>query len=138
MHYVYDVLVLPANIASNNVEYPVKLGAGIIRHVSIIFPPGCARLVKVTIWNNAEQLLPTNAEAVYGEDSYAVETDCYIDIAETGNDLYVLAWNTGTNYQHMVHVMFDVQGIDEPVLGKSVETLYKTVESLATVLKGFY
>lgn len=138
MHYVYDVPVLPANTAANFVQHSVKLAAGIIKHVSIIFPPGCARLVHVTIWNDSIQLLPTNPEAKYGEDAYVVEADCYIPTREFGNQLYVIAWTLGTQYKHVVTVMIDVQGIDEPDMGSSVTTLYNVVDLLVTALKRFY
>jgi len=138
MHYVYEAIVLAANISTNNTEVDVKLTAGIIKHVSILFPPGCARLVKCSIWNTAEQLLPSNPEAIYGEDAYAVEIDCYLPTWIYGNQFYILAWNIGTVYKHVVRVMFDVQDVDEPDMALAVQTLYKTVESLTKVLKGFY
>jgi hypothetical protein len=138
MHYAYDVWVLPENISSNHVEVPIKLAAGIITHVTIIFPPGCARLIRCTLWDNANQLLPTNIDATYGEDAYAVEIECYYPTWLFGNEFTVLAWNVGALYKHLIHVMIDVQGVDEPDISKAIETLYKTVESLTTVLKGLY
>lgn len=138
MHYAYGVDVLPSNTVDNHVEVPVKLSAGIIKHISILFPPGCARLVCCTFWDGSEQLLPTNMETVYNEDSYAVEIDCYFPTWLFGNDFSILAWNIGTNYKHTVHVLIDVQGVDEPDLAQTVDTLNKTIDSLVAVLKGFY
>lgn len=138
MHYVYDVSVLPANTQSNFVEESIKLGAGIIRHVTIIFPAGCSRLIRCTLWNNANQILPTNPDATYGEDSYVVETDCYIPTSEYGNQFYLIAWTEGTAYTHDITVMLEVQGVNEPDMGSAVTTLYKIVEQLVSVLRGWY
>lgn len=138
MHYVYGVPVLPANTKANFVQQDIKLGAGIIRHVTIIFPPGCVRLIHCAIWNKAIQILPTNPEATYGEDSYVVEADCYVPTSEYGNQFYVIAWNEGTSYKHVLTVMLDVQGVNEPDMGSAVTTLYKVVEQLVSVLRGWY
>jgi hypothetical protein len=138
VHYVYDVPVLPANTASNHVQQSIKLGAGIIRHVTIIFPPGCVRLVRCTLWNKSVQVLPTNPEATYGAESYVVEADCYVSTEEYGNQFYFLAWTEGSAYAHTLTVMLDVQGVDEPDMGSAVKTLYKIVDQLVTVLRGWY
>lgn len=138
MHYTYDVLVLPEHVVSNHLEVTAKLTTGIIKHVSIIFPPGCSRLVHCTIWNPAQQLLPSNPEATYYEDSYAVEVDCNIPTWMFGNEFYILAWNTGTIYRHLIHVMFDVRGVDEPELADSIDTLNNVIESLVSVIKGWF
>jgi hypothetical protein len=138
MHYAYDVPVYPANRVDNHVEIPVKLSAGIVKHVTIRFPPGCARMVNCTIWDSSEQLFPTNMESVYCEDSYAVEIDCYLPTWLFGNDFAILAWNTGTNYLHILRVLIAVQSVGTPDEAETVKTLNKTIDSLVTVLKGFY
>jgi hypothetical protein len=138
MHYAYDIPVLPANTIGNHIEVPIKLSAGIIKHVSIIFPPGCVRQVFCTFWDGAEQLLPTNMDGTYNEDNYVVEIDCYIPTWLFGNDFWVLAWNVGCAYPHRIRVLVDVQGVSEPDIGETVKILKNTIDSLVTVLKGFY
>lgn len=138
MHYAYDAVVLPAHTSSNHLEVPIKISTGTIKHVSIIFPPGCARLVKCTIWDNAEQLLPTNMEAVYSENAYAVEIDCYIPTWIFGNEFTILAWNTGASYKHIIHVLLDVQGVNEPDLSKSIDTFNNVIETLVSLIKGWF
>lgn len=138
MHYSYDIPVLPSNTVTNYVEYPIKLTAGVIKHVSILFPPGCVRFVRCTFWNESEQLLPSNPDGFYSEDSYSIEADCYIPTWLFGNMFYLLAWNTGTLYKHNLHLLIDVEGVDEPNEAKAVATLHDTVDSLVAVLKGFY
>jgi hypothetical protein len=138
MHYAYDVLVEPEHVSSNHLEVPIKLSAGIIKHVSILFQRGCAGLVHCALWNGSEQVLPTNLDATYCVDGYVIEVDCYLPTWVYGNEFWVLAWNRGTYYKHLLRIFVDVQGVDEPDIGEAATTLYKTVESLSTVLKGLY
>lgn len=138
MHYVYEAIVLATNTVSNPKIVDVKLAAGIIKHVSVVFPPGCSRLVRAYFWNNAEQLLPSNPEAYYAEDAYSIEVDCYFPTWAYGNDFRFIAWNIGTLYQHNIHLLINVQGVDEPAMAEVTETLQKTTESLATALKGLW
>lgn len=138
MHYSYDVLVLPAYTSDNHLEVPIKISAGVIKHVSILFPPGCARLVHCTFWDNAEQLLPTNLGATYSENAYAVEIECYIPTWIFGNEFTVLAWNNGCSYKHLIHVLLDVQGVDEPDMSKTIETLNNVIDTLVNLLKGWF
>jgi len=138
MHYAYDATVLTTHTASNHLEIPIKLAAGIIKHISIIFPPGCVRLVSCTIWNPAIQLLPTNPEAVYREDNYVVEADCYYPTWIYGNSFTILAWNTGTTRSHTLHVMLDVQGVDEPDFNSSMKTLNNVIDTLVSLIKGWF
>jgi len=138
MHYTTDVRVLPSNTADNHVEVPIKFSAGIIKHVSILFPPGCVRQVYCTIWDGAEQLLPTNMDATYHEDDYTVEIDCYFPTFVYGNKLYILAWNVGCSYAHNLHVMFDVQGVDEPDITKSIDVFNNVIQTLVDLIKGWF
>jgi len=138
MHYAYDVMVLPAHTSSNHLEVPIKISAGIIKHVSMIFPPGAVRQVYCTLWDNAEQLLPDNLDGTYHEDSYAVEIPCHIPTWIYGNEFYILAWNRGCIYPHGVRVMLYVQGVDEPELSKSIDTFNNVIETLVSLIKGWF
>jgi hypothetical protein len=138
MHYAYDALVLPAHTASNHLEVPIKISAGIIKHVSLIFPPGAVRQVYCTFWDNAEQLLPTNLDGTYHEDGYSVEIECYIPTWIFGNEFTLLAWNRGCVYPHNIRVLIDVQGVDEPDLGSTVQTLNNVIDTLVSLIKGWF
>ena len=138
MHYAYDVPVYPVNTVDNHFEVPVILSAGILRHVTIRFPPGCARLVNCSIWDASEQRFPTNMEAVYCEDSYAVEIDCYLPTWLYGNEFTILAWSLGTGYLHVLRVLMYVQSVEEPDLAATINNINTVTDSMISVLKGFY
>jgi hypothetical protein len=138
MHYSYDANVLPVHTSSNPLEVPIKISTGIIKHVSLIFPPGAVRQVYCTFWDTAEQLLPTNLDGTYHEDNYSVEIECYMPTWIYGNDFCLLAWNRGCAYPHNVRVMLDVQGVDEPDLGSTVQTLNNVIDTLVSLIKGWF
>jgi hypothetical protein len=70
MHYSTS-LTVPADTAvgdpaTGNIDLP----AGIIQHTTIIFPPGCSRMVKVCVLDGATQIMPKNAAEKYAEDAH--------------------------------------------------------------------
>jgi hypothetical protein len=138
MHYAYDIVIAAANTYLNPAVENIKLTAGVIRHVSFIFPAGCARYVRCCLWDNAVQLLPTNPDSSYCEDNYSVEADCYIKIANTGNEFHIVGWNVGSQYAHTIHVLVDVEGVDEPTPDKSVVLLAESINNLVQFMRSWF
>jgi hypothetical protein len=137
MHYSAEIVILPANIVSSPASVDLKLAAGVIRHVSAIFPPGCARMCCIQLYQGSIQVLPTNLGQFYSEDSYTIEADCYIPVDTSANVLTVLGWNTGTFYKHNIHVLVDVKGADEPDEYTAVTALGNGIASLMDLIRSW-
>jgi hypothetical protein len=90
------------------------------------------------LWDKAVQLLPSNPDSSYAEDDYAVEADCYIKISTTGNVFYLIGWNVGSSYAHTVHVLIDVEGVDEPTPDKSVVLLAEAINNLVQLMRSWF
>ena len=118
MHYSVE-LTVPANTAvATPATATVDLPAGIIKHSTIIFPPGCSRMVLVCIKSGTDQIMPKNSAEKYAEDAYHFEIgEFYImDSAET---LTISASSVGTNYQHKITAHFEVQSLEEMAMSRS-------------------
>lgn len=137
MHYSYSITVAPSNTITAPAIKPVLLGAGIIKHVSILFPSGCARTVYVVFADTAYQLLPSNTDSQYCEDGYSVEADCYIDMKQRGNLFFIYGWTSGSSYNHTIHVLIDVQGVDEPTPDQSVLVLAGAIDNLVMLMRSW-
>lgn len=138
MHYAYELEVLVANTSSNPAKKKIVLGAGIIKHVSIVFPAGCGALVRCYFMDNAVQLLPTNLESYYAEDSYVIEADCYIDMKDFSNEFWFVAWDVGTLYDHTLHILLDVQGVNEPTPNQSILVLAEAINNLVQLMRSWF
>ena len=138
MHYSFELIILASNTISNMSSTKIVLGAGIIRHVSFVFPAGCARYAHVCLRDRSQQILPTNPEASYYEDAYSVEADCYVEMKGVGNTFWLFGWNVGSQYTHTIHVLIDVEGIDEPTPNKSVLVLAEAINNLVQLMRSWF
>jgi hypothetical protein len=138
MHYSYELIVLPAHTVDNPKVVPVTFGAGVVKHISLVFPVGCSRAVHVIVCDQAKQLLPTNPEGNYALDGYSVEMDVYLDMSTYGNQFYLMAWNDGTSYLHNIQCHFDVEGVEEPSPNRAVLVLADAINNLVTMMRSWF
>jgi hypothetical protein len=138
LHYAFDLTIAAANTVNSPAEVAAHLSAGKLRHISIIFPPGCARTCKVSIWDGSNQLFPSNLEACYREDGYAVEVPCNIDLYDYNDTLYLVGWNVGAELTHIIHVLVEVQGPDDLDISESLLKLSEAVADLNLEMRRFF
>jgi len=130
MHYSYEVEVTPTDTVVNPVVYPIILATGILRRVRIFFPLGCSKVIRCSLWDRALQLLPTNQDGFYALDGNVVDADVYHSLDDNDHYLYLVAWTTGSSYDHTLSVHLDVQGPEEPDANKAMVLLNETLGRL--------
>jgi len=118
MHYSIT-LDVPANTPLiTPVTGAATLPAGIIKHTTIVFPPGCSRMVKAIILDDTTQIMPKNADEVYAEDAYHFEIGEFY-IMDTGRDITLSAYSPGTGYKHTLTAHFEVVSLEEMAMGRT-------------------
>ena len=137
MHYVFDLTILPTNLVDNPALCSIKLGAGIIKHATIVFPAGVRRKIRCYVAMASKQIMPTNQDSYYSEDNYVVEAPFYIKMSEESNELWFVAWSVGSGYNHNLRLMLEVQGVDEPSPEESIRVLGSAIEALVTKLRSW-
>ena len=135
MHYAYQFTVEPSHTASSPLEESLKLGSGILKRVQIFFPDGCSKLVKCCLWNNWEQLAPTNPDGYYALDGAAADAALYYDMDEDTNQLWFIAWTVGSKYNHEITIHLEVQGRDEPDPFKIMTLMKDTINRLIDLMR---
>jgi len=130
MHYSFEVPVGPDDDVDNPVVFPVHLGSGKLHEVVIQFEVGDGFSTAVTLWNRANQLLPSNGSIIYAPIYYDLDID--------DNELFVVAWNRGGLYDHTVNVMLSVRGSDEPEILSLIETLKLTIDVLVSTIRSVF
>ena len=138
MHYAYQFTVEPTHTASAPLEESLKLGSGILKRVQIFFPDGCSKLVRCCLWNNWEQLAPTNPDGYYALDGAVADAALYYDMDQDTNQLWFIAWNYGAKYDHVLSVHLEVQGRDEPdpfnIMLLMKDTVNRLIDLMRSVL----
>ena len=118
MHYSAS-LTVPANTpALTPVSTSLVLPAGTLQHIDINFPPGCARMTFIQIYDGATLLYPKTAGAAYCEDAYTVKIDT-MQIFDSPKTLTIKGWSPSTSYQHVVTVTAEVKTAEELCMSRS-------------------
>lgn len=138
MHYSFEVPVSPDDDVDNPVVFPIHLGSGKLHEVVIQFEVGDGFSSAVTLWNRANQLLPSNADGVYSGDGSIIYAPIYYDLDVEDNELFVVAWNRGGLYDHSINVMLSVRGSDEPEILSLIETLKLTIDTLVSTIRSVF
>jgi hypothetical protein len=104
MYYKVE-LTVPANtLEACALESILGMTAGTIVLVQVGFPPGCAGLAHVQIFDKGWQLVPwTPGESVHWDD-YVFELPHEYDLLEPPYELKVKAWNLDDVYLHTIWV----------------------------------
>ena len=83
-----------------------KANQGVIYRVWVMFPPGCAGLVKLRIYHEGHPFLPVEADAYISGDSYTYEYPIMYEITGHPELITIEAWNTDDTYDHTIDVQF--------------------------------
>lgn len=138
MHYSFEVPVSPDDDIESPVVFPVHLGSGKLYEVVIQFEVGDGFSSAITLWNRANQLLPSNADGIYSGDGSIIYAPIYYDLDVEDNELFVVAWNRGGLYDHSINVMLSVRGSDEPEILSLIETLKLTIDTLVSTIRSVF
>lgn len=118
MHYTLELSVPANTLAGAPVSTTVDVAAGVLQHLSLIFPPGCARMVRAQIYDGATLIFPKTAGSSYCEDAYTVEIDC-AEIYDATKTLTLKAWSPGTTYAHKLTLHLQHKSLEEIAMGRT-------------------
>lgn len=108
MFYVKEITTDANTAQGSPKESTVKVWAGVIHHVGIMFPQGPAGLLHVQIWHGGHQIYPStelqdfagNDETIRFNDNYQLHVGL--------NTLTIKTWNEDDTYPHKCRVRIGV------------------------------
>jgi hypothetical protein len=91
----------PANtLEANRRKTPLKLTAGIIHQLDIVFPTGCAGFLYVALNNGLHQLWPTDNGEYFHTDGETISFKEFYKLNEAPFVLDVFTYNIDDTYAH--------------------------------------
>lgn len=116
-NYSYNITV-PANTTFNNrKKEPITLSSGIINKILIVFPSGCAGLVKVQILEKEHVLFPANPDSYYSGNNTTIEFDTFYEINKANTLFNIVLWNEDTVFQHTIFIMINIVPVGSTIGG---------------------
>lgn len=118
MHYVKELTVPAGTASASPASDTIELPAGILQQLSVFFPPGCARMVYVAIYDGTSQVFPKGAGSSYCEDAKEVSVNTF-EMFDSAMTYTIKGWAPSTNYQHKITFTFEVKTAEEIAMSRS-------------------
>lgn len=100
MIYSQDCEILTTNTIINIARHTLKVTKGLIYKVEVEFPPGCAGLIHLVIYDGGHQVWPSNPDQTFHSDGYTISfEDTFLKfIAPYQFDIF--GYTEGTDHDH--------------------------------------
>ena len=127
MIYSFAISTLKSITEADRVKTDLKLTAGIIHQIDILFPTGCAGLLYVAISHGLHQLWPTNDKEYFHTDGESISFKEFYELASAENVLSAYTYNLDDTYSHSVIIRLgilkksELQGLWLPWTEESIE-----------------
>jgi len=82
-----------------------SISKGWIYRAWVIFPPGCAGLVKIRIEHEGHPIIPINKSDYIKADNYTFELPMFYEVAEEPYGITFEGWNEDDTYDHTITLM---------------------------------
>ena len=108
MFYVQEIITDANTPASTPKETRLKVWAGVIHRCEVMFPPGPAGLLHVTISHGGHQIYPSNELQNFASDSETVGFNDYYQLQPGLNLMIIRTWNVDETFAHTCRVRLGV------------------------------
>ena len=108
MLFTWDINVPKNTTEASPVEQDLTIAHGIITWVSVLFPPGCARLAHCQIYHFGQQIFPSRDGMDLSGDTFPIEWNEYYEMYHEPYELKAECWNEDDTYPHKITIRIAV------------------------------
>jgi len=105
MLYAKHVLFPAAQTEATKTISRFNINKGWIYRAWLIFPPGCAGLVKIRVLHQGHPIIPVNKTDYVKADNYTFELPMYYEVPEEPYQITFEGWNEDDIYPHTITLM---------------------------------
>ena len=109
MLFDFDITIPAHTTQLNPVEQIVTLTHGTLTDIRVMFPPGPATLVHVTVRDRLHQLVPANQDGTLNFDDTTISSRMEHPMLDAPYELVITGWSPNAVYEHTVTCQFDMQ-----------------------------
>lgn len=102
MFNVFDHSIVAADTEEDPHSEVIKLSAGVIHQVDILFQDGCDHLANVQIFHGGHQVWPSNRGKAFRGNATAVSFREYYELEPGGTELEALIWGDGSDLAEVI------------------------------------
>ena len=104
MLFTWDINIPKSTTEASPEKETLAIAHGIISWVSVLFPPGCARLAHCQIYHFGQQIFPSRDGMNLAGDTFPIEWNEYYEMYQEPYELWVKAWNEDDTYPHKITI----------------------------------
>lgn len=108
MIFSFDLTLSKSTIYTPVSQFEMKLCAGVIHKIDIVFPSGCMGLVSVGIFNALNKVWPTNSDKYFAANDEIITFREHHIFDVEPYTLYLQGWNDDDTFDHTITVRFGV------------------------------
>jgi len=108
MIYSFAIETAITYSATNKLKTDLKLTAGIVHQIDIVFPTGCAGFLYVAINHGLHQVWPTNPNESFHTDGETISFKEFYELVGTENEMFVYTYNLDDTYAHSVIIRLGI------------------------------
>lgn len=124
MFYRYALPIPKSTAEGSPVELVCELTHGVVTHVWVGFPRGCAGLARVSIYEGVHQVWPTNSEEHFAWDDFVYDFEERFELYTAPYELVIKGWNEDELYAHEVMVCFELFTTPIPWLTDLIQSIF--------------
>ena len=102
MLYTKEITFTKDGTVNNQVVSKIKAARGVIHKIDIVFPSGCAGLVKVAIFLGSAPVTPSTAGMTISGNDEIVTIPEFINLRKDFNIITIKGWNEDDTFQHII------------------------------------
>lgn len=108
MFYDFAITVSANTLEASPKTQVLKLTAGVIQQVSILFPPGPHGMVKVRLLHGSHQFIPLNTDGYVSSDDESLDIPEFYPLDAEPYELKFIGYSPGTTYDHTIYIRINV------------------------------
>jgi len=146
--YSYSFTVPASTSEDSPVSQELKITAGIVTRLDVLFPAGCSALVRAAVFWREDQIIPRAPSDWLRGHNERVETKPMLEIPASHSILQARGWSADDTYSHTLEIRIEVmpRGLAFPnlvfrELQESLETglgkLNDSIERLHAEMRAF-
>jgi hypothetical protein len=101
----------------------VEIFPGVVTHVWLQFPRGCAGLVHARVLRAGSQIWPANPDADIASDGFIVNWSDEYDMTDTPLTLTLSAYNLDDTYPHTVTLWLETRPVEDYQAAQQTQNL---------------
>jgi hypothetical protein len=108
MFYVKEITTAANTSKADSIETDRRVWAGVIHRVEVVFPPGCAGLLHVTIHHGGHQIYPSEELQDFIGDDEVISFNDFYELVPGDNLIRIKTWNEDDTFDHKVIIRMGI------------------------------